>query len=175
MSFSIPQLFLDNKPACCSCKRRLHFLLYFALASCMNGVTQKVCLQLLYSFAGQIIEEHSWYEVVVHKNVFRDCVKHLVVQNPIILHDNSRSHTAAAVTDLLRRWQWEILEHPPHSLDVSPCDCDLFAKVKRSRLKFRTNGNIERRRALLWTGRISNCCLSTHTDPFAFPKELPRL
>ena len=38
--------------------------------------------------------------------------RHLVVQNPIILHDNARSHTAAAVTDLLRRWQWEILEHP---------------------------------------------------------------
>ena len=37
-----------------------------------------------------------------------------LVQNSIILHDNARSHTAA-VTDLLRRWQWEILEHPPYS------------------------------------------------------------
>ena len=52
--------------------------------------------------------------------------RHLVVQNPIILHDNSRSHTAAAVTDLLRRWQWEILEHPPYSPDMIPCDYDLF-------------------------------------------------
>ncbi|KAJ4443292.1 hypothetical protein ANN_04960 [Periplaneta americana] len=56
--------------------------------------------------------------------------RHLVVQNPIILHDNARSHTAAAVKDLLRRWQWEILEHPPYSPDKSPCDYDLFAKVK---------------------------------------------
>ena len=32
--------------------------------------------------------------------------------------------------DLLRRWQWEILEHPPYSPDMSPCDYDLFAKVK---------------------------------------------
>ena len=31
----------------------------------------------------------------------------------------SRSHTAAAVLDLLCRWQWEILEHPPYSPDVS--------------------------------------------------------
>ena len=52
-----------------------------------------------------------------------------MVQNPIILDDNGRSHTAA-VTDLLRRWQWEILEHPSCSSDVSSCDCDLFAKVK---------------------------------------------
>ncbi|KAJ4439571.1 hypothetical protein ANN_07698 [Periplaneta americana] len=56
--------------------------------------------------------------------------RHLVVQNPIILHDNARSHTAAAIKDLLRHWQWEILEHPPYSPDMSPCDYDLFTKVK---------------------------------------------
>ena len=55
---------------------------------------------------------------------------HLVVQNTIILHDCARSHTAAAVTVLLRRWKWEILEHPPYSPDMNPCDYDLFAKVK---------------------------------------------
>ena len=49
--------------------------------------------------------------------------------DPIILHDNARNHTAAAVTDLLCRWQWEILEHPPYSPDMSPCNYDLFAKV----------------------------------------------
>ena len=40
-------------------------------------------------------------------------------QNPIILHDYARSHTTVAVTDLLRRWQWKILEHPPYSPDES--------------------------------------------------------
>ena len=43
---------------------------------------------------------------------------HLVVQNSIILYDNARSHTATAVTDLLRRWQWEILEHPLTGADA---------------------------------------------------------
>ena len=38
--------------------------------------------------------------------------RHLMVQNTNILHDNARSHTAAAVMDLLRRWKWEIQEHP---------------------------------------------------------------
>ena len=56
--------------------------------------------------------------------------RHLVVYNPVILHDNARSHTAAAVTDLFRRWQWEILEHPPNSPDMIPCDYDFFTKVK---------------------------------------------
>ncbi|KAJ4450655.1 hypothetical protein ANN_02084 [Periplaneta americana] len=56
--------------------------------------------------------------------------RHLGVQNPIILHDNARSHTAAAVKDLLRRCQWEILEHSSYLPDMSPCDYDLFTKVK---------------------------------------------
>ena len=45
--------------------------------------------------------------------------QHLVVQDPIILHYNARSHTAAVVT-----------EHPPYSHDMSPCDYDLSTKVK---------------------------------------------
>ena len=35
-----------------------------------------------------------------------------------------------AVTDLLRRCKWEILEYPHYSPNMSPCDHDLFAKVK---------------------------------------------
>ena len=38
---------------------------------------------------------------------------------PIILHNSARSHTTAAVMDLLRRWQWEILGHPPYSPDMT--------------------------------------------------------
>ena len=54
-----------------------------------------------------------------------------MVQNTIILHDNARSHTnAAAVMYLFRRWQWDILEHLLYLPDMSPCDYDLFAKVK---------------------------------------------
>ena len=52
--------------------------------------------------------------------VLRRKRRHLVIQNPIILHDNARSHSAAAVTDLLRRWQWDILEHPLYSPYMTP-------------------------------------------------------
>ena len=34
---------------------------------------------------------------------------------------STRSHTPT-VTDLLRRWKWDILEHPPYSPDMSPYD-----------------------------------------------------
>ena len=46
-----------------------------------------------------------------------------------IIHHYERSH-AAAVTDILRLWQWEILEHPPYLPSTSPRDYDLLAKVK---------------------------------------------
>ena len=41
--------------------------------------------------------------------------------NTIILYGNERSLTASAVPDLLHCWQWEIVEHPPYSPDMSPC------------------------------------------------------
>src|SRR5258705_4248364 len=49
---------------------------------------------------------------------------------PIVLYDNARCHVAQDVKDLLRRWSWEVLEHPPYSPDMSPCDYNLFPKLK---------------------------------------------
>ena len=72
----------------------------------------------------------KWHEVLVHKNVLRDLREALGGAEPYILHDNVRSHTTAAVTDFLSRWQWEILEHPSYLPDVSLWDYDLFAIVK---------------------------------------------
>ena len=69
------------------------------------------------------------------------------IQNLIILHDTERSDTAA-VMDLLRRWQWQILEHPPYSPDMSPCDYDLFAKVKEPLRGTRYNTRDELIRAI---------------------------
>jgi transposase len=56
--------------------------------------------------------------------------QHLSATDPIILHDNARAHPADAVEALLRRYRWEILEHPPYSPDTNLCDYDLFTKMK---------------------------------------------
>ena len=52
------------------------------------------------------------------------------VQNVIILHDNATPHKAICVRDLLRRWRWEVLEHPLYSPELSPCDYVLIPKMK---------------------------------------------
>ena len=36
------------------------------------------------------------------------------LQNVIILHDNATPHKAISVWVLLRRWRWDLLEHPSH-------------------------------------------------------------
>ena len=54
---------------------------------------------------------------------------------PLILHDNTSPHKANVVKELLESYQWEVLDHPPYSPDLSPPDLsppdfDLFPKLK---------------------------------------------
>ena len=55
---------------------------------------------------------------------------HFLQNPPISLQDNARVHMAHPVADLYRHWGWEVLFHPPHSPDLSPCDYDLISKLK---------------------------------------------
>ena len=56
----------------------------------------------------------------------------LLGDGPLILHDNARPHLGKVVTDLLSKYEWEVLPHTPYSSDVSPPDFDLhvFPKLK---------------------------------------------
>jgi len=54
----------------------------------------------------------------------------LLENGVLILHDNSRPHIDKAVHELLDRYSWEVLPHPPYSHDMSPPDFDLFPKLK---------------------------------------------
>ncbi|KAJ4430876.1 hypothetical protein ANN_19467 [Periplaneta americana] len=53
--------------------------------------------------------EHHLRPAVRHKR------PNLLNSHPIVLYDGARSYIAAPVVDLLRRWNWDILEHPPYS------------------------------------------------------------
>jgi len=54
-----------------------------------------------------------------------------LLDNAIILHDNATVHTAATLQLRLQRWRWDVLQHPPYSPDLRPCDYDLIPKVKK--------------------------------------------
>ena len=86
------------------------------------------------------------YYAAYLQNHLRRAVRHKRPQllNVIILHDNSTPHKAIRVRDLLRRWMCEVLEHPPYSPDLSPCDYDLIPKLKAPLRghRFRTRDDI---------------------------------
>jgi transposase len=56
----------------------------------------------------------------------------LLGDEPLILHDNARPHLRKVVTDLLSKYEWEVLPHAPYSPDMNPPDFDLFHKLKES-------------------------------------------
>ena len=47
-----------------------------------------------------------------------------------LLHDNAPSHTSIIVRQFMARNQVCVLNHPPYSPDLAPCDFSLFPKLK---------------------------------------------
>jgi len=44
----------------------------------------------------------------------------------------SDPHTAALIMSKLEEMHWTLLEHPPYSPDLSPCDFHLFGPLKEA-------------------------------------------
>jgi transposase len=54
----------------------------------------------------------------------------LLERGAILLQDNATPHRHCDVQNLVQRWGWEVLAHPPYSPDFAPCDYWLFSRVK---------------------------------------------
>ena len=48
----------------------------------------------------------------------------------LLLHDNANSHKAANTREFLASHGFTVLDHPPYSLDLAPCDFWLFPSSK---------------------------------------------
>jgi len=48
----------------------------------------------------------------------------------ILLHDNARPHVAKVIKKYLETLKWDVLPHPPYSLDIAPSDYWLFRSSK---------------------------------------------
>jgi len=44
---------------------------------------------------------------------------------------NARPHASGAVSEILEKYGWQVLPHPPYSPDMSPPAFDLFPKLKK--------------------------------------------
>ena len=47
-----------------------------------------------------------------------------------LLHDNALAHKSATVQEDLKEYGLDVLDHPPYSPDLSPCDFWLFQRLK---------------------------------------------
>ena len=47
-----------------------------------------------------------------------------------LLHDNAPAHKSATVQEYLKESGLDVLDHPPYSPDLSPCDFCLFPRLK---------------------------------------------
>ena len=47
-----------------------------------------------------------------------------------LLHDNAPSHNAKEVNEFLMKKRMCLIERPPYSFDLSPCDYYLFPKLE---------------------------------------------
>lgn len=61
------------------------------------------------------------------------------------------------VTNLLYQWDWKVLEQPPYSHDMSPCDFDLFPNLKELLWGFQFSSVLQA------VGRLCRC--HQHTLP----------
>ena len=52
-------------------------------------------------------------------------------QESHLLHDNASTHKCEVVKSFLASEKVEVLNHPPYSPDLSPCDFFLFPRLKK--------------------------------------------
>jgi hypothetical protein len=48
----------------------------------------------------------------------------------MLLHDNARPHAAARTQAMLKKFGWEVFEHPAYSPYLAPSDIHFFPKLK---------------------------------------------
>jgi hypothetical protein len=81
--------------------------------------------------SGQTVNQHYYIEVLTK---LRERVRRKrpeLWQNGWILHqDNAPAHNALSVKQCLANKNITVIEHPPYSKDLAPCEFYLFPKIK---------------------------------------------
>ncbi|GBM71713.1 Histone-lysine N-methyltransferase SETMAR [Araneus ventricosus] len=92
-------------------------------------------VQLLIDFLpqGSIIISTQYYSALTKlRKAIKSKRPGLLTQQVILLHDNARPHVSRETQPTLQKFRFEVLEHPPYSPDLSPCDFHIFGPLKRA-------------------------------------------
>ncbi|GBL72997.1 Histone-lysine N-methyltransferase SETMAR [Araneus ventricosus] len=55
----------------------------------------------------------------------------LLSSGVVLLHDKARPHTAVRTGEVLRKFKWDVFQHPPYSPHMAPSDFHLFTAMKK--------------------------------------------
>jgi hypothetical protein len=61
----------------------------------------------------------------------------------ILQHDNTRPHTAHMTKAAIQELDWEILPHPPYSLDLAPSGYHLFSPSNNREVSFSNDAELQ--------------------------------
>ena len=79
------------------------------------------------SVTGKFYRESVFTQLVDLYQKRRPCTG---VRGIKLLHDNAPAHKSAMVQEYLKESGLDVLDHPPYSPDLSPCDIWMFPKLK---------------------------------------------
>ena len=79
------------------------------------------------SVTGKFYRESVLTQLV---DFYQKCRPRTGVHTIKLLHDNAPAHKSATVQEYLKETGLDILDHPPYSPDLSPCDFWLFPRLK---------------------------------------------
>ncbi|PNF29904.1 hypothetical protein B7P43_G07269, partial [Cryptotermes secundus] len=104
----------------------------------LHTSSDKVMMTFFFDCKGPLLVEFLEHGATISAQRCDDTLRAIKSKRPgmlsngiVLLHDNARSHTANSVRNTLQRSGWEVLQHPPYSPDLSPCDFHIFEDLKR--------------------------------------------
>ncbi|KAF2365526.1 Transposase type 1 [Trinorchestia longiramus] len=85
------------------------------------------------------LENKKNITAIYYEEILRKLSKKIAEKRPgklhrrvLFHHDNAPAHGARQTRAVLREFRWEIIRHPPYSLDLAPSDFFLFPNLKKS-------------------------------------------
>jgi len=67
-----------------------------------------------------------------------------------LFHDNAWHHSVHVTTALLEKFKWDILDHPPYSLDFVPSNFHLFLHLKKHFTGKKFDDDDEVQEVMMW-------------------------
>ena len=107
----------------CKTSNRMLYVIFFD----SKGPVLKIPVPKDSSVTGKFYRESVLTQLV---DFYQKCRPRTGVRDIKLLHDNAPAHKSAMIQEYLKESWLDVLDHPPYSPDLSPCDFWLFPRLK---------------------------------------------